>query len=202
MDGCARLLEIADRLLGPNGCPWDHKQDFLTLRKYLLEETYELLEALDLQDSDHIQEELGDVLYILVFIAKIAQMRQLFTFGDAVSVAAEKMIRRHPHVFGDTQANSIEEVAENWDKIKKQEKKGARSGSLPPGLPALALAQKIIQKEKKVEKIELKERVHSTEQEIAQELFEIVRKAEFLGIDAESVFRQFMLKKFNQVKKD
>ena len=116
------LVEIMERLRGPNGCPWDHKQSFDTLRAYLLEETYEVLDAIDRRDWPELSEELGDLLLQPVFIAQIASEAELFDIGDSIEAINSKLIRRHPHIFGDATAETAEDVKKRWDEIKTQEK--------------------------------------------------------------------------------
>ena len=140
------LLAIADRLLGPNGCPWDLKQTFFTLQPYLLEEAHELIEAIDQENPLKIAEELGDVLYVLIFAAKIGEKEGKFTMSDALQTVAEKLIRRHPHIFGEEKISSTEDVVRNWEEIKKKEGKANPISDIPATLPALARAQKVIHK--------------------------------------------------------
>ena len=146
MEEFDRLLEIANRLLGEGGCPWDRKQTFFTLQPYLLEETHELIEAIDLQDPSKIQEELGDVLYALIFIAKLGEIQDTFHLKQSIDQVTDKLIRRHPHIFADTQIESEEDVMNNWEEIKRQEGKKSPIDNIPPTLPSLARAQKIIHK--------------------------------------------------------
>jgi MazG family protein len=182
------LTDIADKLLSPEGCAWDREQTFFTLQPYLLEEMHELIEAIDLQQGDKIQEELGDVLYAVVFVAKLAEKKGWFTFESAVKGVCEKLIRRHPHVFGDLKTDSTEEILENWEKIKKQEGRKNPLEGIPPSLPALARAQKVVRKLKRVKKS--KEDPLLSEAEIGQRLWALVEEAEKAGVDAESALRR------------
>lgn len=116
------LVEVMQRLRGPDGCPWDHKQSFDTLKGYLLEETYEVLDAIDQRDWPELAEELGDLLLQPVFIAQIASEQGLFDIGDSLEAINSKLIRRHPHVFADASAETAEDVKKRWDEIKSQEK--------------------------------------------------------------------------------
>src|SRR5262245_61160019 len=117
------LLEIADTLLGPNGCPWDKAQTYDTLKPYILEEAHELLEAIDLGDPVKIKEELGDCFYALLFLAKLAEQNEIFNIRDVFQLMLEKLIRRHPHIFGGVKVESSEDVVRNWEEIKKKEGK-------------------------------------------------------------------------------
>lgn len=181
-----RLIEIADQLLSPEGCPWDREQTYFTLQPYLLEETHELIEAIDLQSPTKISEELGDVLYALIFISKIGEKEQTFTLSQAIQEVSNKLIRRHPHVFGDKKFSTTEELEKNWEEVKKQEGKKNPLEGIPPSLPSLARAQKVIQKIKKTPLI--KEKI--SDDEIGYRLWELVKEANEKGIDAESALRR------------
>lgn len=189
MDEFKKLNEIADQLLGPNGCPWDREQTFFTLQPYLLEETHELIEAIDTKDPKKVSEELGDVLYALIFIAKLGEKEASFTLAESIQKVSEKLVRRHPHVFGDKKISSTEDVVKNWDEVKKQEGKKSPIDNIPPTLPALARAQKIIHKLRKDPLIQEK-----LSDDIGQRLWDLVREADSLGVDAESVLRRTCLK--------
>lgn len=149
------LTDVMETLLGENGCPWDKEQTHQSLRKNLLEETYEVIEAIDCDDMTHLKEELGDVLLQVVFHAALAEREGAFNLHDVVEAITEKMIRRHPHIFADVQAENAEAVLANWEEIKKKEKAGqpeAKSimSQLPPVLPALMKAEKVQQKAHRV----------------------------------------------------
>jgi MazG family protein len=116
------LVEIMQRLRGPNGCPWDRKQSFDTLKTYLLEETYEVLEAIDKRDWPELAEELGDLLLQPVFLAQMASEDKLFDIADALEAINTKLVRRHPHIFGSARAETAEDVKKRWDEIKSEEK--------------------------------------------------------------------------------
>lgn len=130
-----RIVEIMARLRGDDGCPWDRKQDLQSLRPYVLEEAYEVAEAIDEKDMDHLCEELGDLLLQVVFQARIAQEDGYFDFLDVVDAISEKLIRRHPHIFADVKADTAEKVLRNWEYIKQQEKadKAAKRGAASDG---------------------------------------------------------------------
>jgi MazG family protein len=192
-----KLLEVADRLLGPGGCPWDREQTFFTLQPYLLEETHELMEAIDLNEPKKVVEELGDVLYALIFIAKLGERDGLFTLEEAVRIVTEKLIRRHPHVFGDQKISSTQDVVDNWEKVKKSEGKKSPIENIPPTLPALARAQKVITKLKRHQG--LKE--GALHEGVGQKLWDLVREAEAQNIDAESALRRTTLAYEEEYKK-
>ena len=148
------LKEIISTLRGPHGCPWDRKQTHASLKKYLIEETYEVLEAIDKEDDDAIAEELGDVLLQVMLHSQIGEDDGYFTIDDVIRHISEKMIRRHPHVFGDAVVRDEEELSKTWEKIKKEEKREDKEtsllDSLTEGLPATLLAEEV---QKKVAKV-------------------------------------------------
>lgn len=140
-----RLCEIIARLRGPDGCPWDRQQTMKTIRPYTLEETYELLEAIESDDNGAIQEELGDVLLQVVLDSQIAADEGRFKLTAVVSQIADKMIRRHPHVFGDGEADTTDDVRKHWHAMKQHEKPARQSQleGIPAALPELARAARI-----------------------------------------------------------
>jgi MazG family protein len=152
----SQLIAIMARLRAPGGCPWDLEQDHKTLKPYLIEEAYEVLEAIDEGDNDHLKEELGDLFLQVVFHAQIAQDGGRFTIEDVAKDISDKLVRRHPHVFGDLIVNNSDTVLKNWDEIKKIEKtnKGivhkSVLQSVSRALPALYEAGKISKKAAKL----------------------------------------------------
>ncbi len=139
------LVRIMDKLRDPGGCPWDREQTHASLRKYLVEEAAEVLEALDKEDMPHLSEEMGDLLLQIVFHSRIAREDGHFDIVDVVGGINDKMTRRHPHVFGDVVYGDADEVLRNWEVLKAAEKPNAPKhplGDLPPDLPALQRAQK------------------------------------------------------------
>ncbi|ABS20426.1 MULTISPECIES: nucleoside triphosphate pyrophosphohydrolase [Bacillus cereus group] len=147
------LREIIAELRGPNGCPWDKKQTHQSLKKYLIEEAYEVLEAIDEEDDDHLVEELGDVLLQVMLHAQIGEDEGWFSIDDIIQTLSEKMVRRHPHVFGEVDVKDEEDVLSNWEEIKKKEKGNVRESVLagiPKGLPQLMRAYEIQKKAGKV----------------------------------------------------
>ncbi|HXP84572.1 MAG TPA: nucleoside triphosphate pyrophosphohydrolase [Bryobacteraceae bacterium] len=148
--GFARLVEIMARLRGPGGCPWDREQNFDTIKPYLLEETYEVMDSIDQRDWDGLAEELGDLLLQSVFFAQMASEAGRFDIADSLHAINSKLVRRHPHVFGSGDAKTAEDVTRRWDEIKAEEKlasakpspKGLLAG-VPRNLPALVEARQI-----------------------------------------------------------
>ena len=145
------LLTMMARLRGEGGCPWDREQTRETLRPFLVEETYEVLDALDAGDPAHIREELGDLLFQVVFHAEIARERGEFSMADLLEALITKMTRRHPHVFGDRPVSSAAEALAQWEAIKGAEKHGASAlAGVPRALPALHRAQRVQHKAARV----------------------------------------------------
>lgn len=208
------LAAIMKRLRGPGGCPWDAEQTHESLTRYLLEETYEVIEAIDTQSPEHLKEELGDLLLQPVFHAAIAEESGTFTIEDVIGTLCDKLIRRHPHVFGDLQIADSAAQVENWEQIKKAEKTGERPSALsgvPPQLPALLKAQKITEKAARVgfdwEHVDqvmakVMEELHEFEEamcggdndrmeaELGDLLFAIVNLGRFLSINPEEALRK------------
>ncbi|MGC4378602.1 nucleoside triphosphate pyrophosphohydrolase [Fictibacillus sp. Mic-4] len=148
------LRGIIAELRGPNGCPWDKKQTHASLKKYLLEEAYEVLEAIDEEDDDHLVEELGDVLLQVLLHAQIGEDEGFFSIHDVIFSLTEKMIRRHPHVFGETSAKTADEVVQNWEAIKRQEKGNDQRKSILDGVPKASPAlYKALAYQKKAAKV-------------------------------------------------
>jgi tetrapyrrole methylase family protein / MazG family protein len=147
-----RLLEIMDKLRDPGGCPWDREQTLKTLTPYLLEEAHEVIEAIESGDSQHHKEELGDLLFQVIFQSRIAREEGKFDFAQVCDAISDKLTRRHPHVFGDVTVSGSGEVVKNWERIKADERreKGqpARSaiGGVPVSLPALVRGERLTEK--------------------------------------------------------
>lgn len=147
-----RLLEIMARLRAPDGCPWDREQDHRSLRYHAVEEVYELIDAIDAGDDHELEEELGDVLLQVVFHAQMAHERGAFDFNDVAQRLVDKLVHRHPHVFGDAEARTAAAVWEQWDRLKHAEKSAAKNprrsafDGIPKHLPALMRTQKLWKK--------------------------------------------------------
>ena len=203
------LVKVMSRLRSPDGCPWDIEQSHATLRRYIIEEVYEVLEAIDEQDPTHLCEELGDLLLQIVFHARMAEEAGDFSMQDVVDTVTEKLIRRHPHVFGDISVQDAAEVIVNWDAIKRREKKQKPKSALdgvPQGLPALLRANKLQMKAAKVgfdwddiapvwdkvaeELAELRQaaavgKPSEIEDELGDVVFAVVNLGRFLGVETE-----------------
>ncbi|VHO02435.1 MazG nucleotide pyrophosphohydrolase domain-containing protein [Candidatus Rhabdochlamydia sp. T3358] len=183
------LIETIDKII--NNCEWSCRQNLKSLQPYLLEEVHEVIEAIDLDLDEPIREELGDMLYTLLFCAKIAEKDKRFGLTSILSNINEKLIRRHPHVFNNLKVHSIEEIAENWQKIKKTESKGVLSG-ISENLPSLARAQKILHRLKANGFPRLKSELLplDTEEQIANSLIDVLMTADSKGIDVEGALRR------------
>jgi len=147
-DALARLVDLMAKLRAPGGCPWDREQTHATLRPYLLEEAYEVLDAIERGDPDALRDELGDLLLQVVFHAELAREAGTFTVGDVATAIADKLVRRHPHVFADVTVRDAGDVMRNWHQIKAAERAASPEPSgvlagVPRALPALAHAQKV-----------------------------------------------------------
>ena len=192
------LLEVAEKLFSPDGCPWDREQTFQSLQSYVLEEVHEVIEAVDGDCNEEIVEELGDLLNTIIFYGKIAERAGRFTISDIIDAITEKLVRRHPHVFGENKIEHSDEVIKQWEKIKKEEKKQEQRKSvldgLPPTLPTLIKAQKILKRilrsHSSLLKPEEKKLEPYSEQQIGEELIRLVMRAEEGGIDIESALRR------------
>jgi len=150
VEAFARLVDIMARLRGPGGCPWDLEQTPESLRPYLLEEAYEVLDAIDRGEPTALRDELGDLLLQVVFQSQLAAEAGRFTVADVATAIADKLVRRHPHVFGDVQVRDARDVMRNWTRIKAEERRAAGTDGLfagvPAALPALARAQELGEK--------------------------------------------------------
>lgn len=149
------FINIMNTLLGENGCPWDKEQTHESLKKYLIEECYEAVEAIDNRDMDNLCEELGDVLLQIVFHSVLAEKEGYFNTADVINGVSQKMINRHPHVFGNATADNSEAVLKNWDAIKQEEKQYKSQADIinkiPKALPTLIRAEKVLKKIQKSE---------------------------------------------------
>ncbi|PKN53098.1 MAG: nucleoside triphosphate pyrophosphohydrolase [Deltaproteobacteria bacterium HGW-Deltaproteobacteria-13] len=206
------LTQLIKKLRAPDGCPWDQQQKKEDIGKYILEEAYEVIDSLDKENPQALKEELGDLLFQILFLAEISDESDLFSLGDVMDGINEKMIRRHPHVFGDKKVNSVQEVKDNWQQIKQKERENKKAekslfASIPRSFPALKRAQKItsiastygfdwkdtkgILEKLKEELQEFDEAVKNNnnnkiEEELGDILFTIVNVSRFLSIDAET----------------
>jgi len=193
------LVQVMERLLGPGGCPWDREQDHRSLRPYVVEEAYEVVAAIDEGDPDKLKEELGDLLLQVVFHAALAARENLFDLGEVVDGIVAKLVRRHPHVFGERQAPSASAVLRQWEDIKREEAaSGERGGKvrLEAHLPALMQAQKLLERAARTGRPvrSVIERAAAGlgpgEGDLACRLLSLLEEARSKGLDAELVLRQ------------
>ena len=191
-----QLLSVMARLRSPGGCPWDREQDHQSLRWHAVEEVYELLDAIEAGDDHEMAEELGDLLLQVVFHCQLGKERRAFDFEKVARLITEKLIRRHPHVFGDLKVKDVDQVWVNWEKIKRAEKHGsrhARSSALdgiPKHLPALLRAEKLGKKARRA-RIALPPppKLKLTRARLAKELFDLAAYALSRGWSAEELLR-------------
>ncbi len=212
-----RLVELMQRLLAPDGCPWDRKQTLPTLRKYVLEEACEVIDAIESGDRKELRDELGDLLLQIVFQAELGRAEKAFGPDDVIAAICDKLVRRHPHVFADVSVEDADEVLRNWEAIKAQERAAANQADksmlsgVPRSLPALVRAQRIGEKVSRVgfdwpnatgsrakvaeELRELDEAIDKGDQdaieaEFGDVVFALVNLARHLHIDAEGGLRR------------
>jgi MazG family protein len=210
LDGLAEIVAVMDRLRGEGGCPWDRAQDERSLRPFLLEETHELLEALDEGDRRKVEEELGDVLFQVVFHARLGQERGDYDLGSVAHAIATKLVRRHPHVFGDEKVEGVQGVLASWEQHKKKEGRKSALDGVPRAMPALLRAQRLQEKAARTgfdwpdaagplakleeELGEIKEAIAKKDKaavadEIGDLLFSVVNVARRLDLNAEDALR-------------
>ena len=190
------LLAVMARLRSPTGCPWDREQDHQTLRFHAVEEVYELLDAIEAGDDHEMAEELGDLLLQVVFHCQLAGERGAFDFEQVARTITEKLIRRHPHVFGDVKVKNVDQVWANWEQIKRAEKQGTKHerpsalDGIPKHLPALLRAEKLVKKARKARLLaESKTARKISKTELAQQLFGLAEAAQARGWSAEELLR-------------
>ncbi len=223
-DSFLRLVKIMDELR--EQCPWDRKQTIHTLRQLTIEETYELTDAISEENWKHIKEELGDLLLHIVFYSKIGAEQKQFTIPEMINGICDKLIARHPHIYGDVKVDDEEDVKRNWEKLKMKEGKTSVLSGVPKGLPSMVKAIRIQEKAKQVgfewenkeqvfEKIEeeiseLKEVVQTNEidkieEELGDVFFSLVNYARFLQIDADNALErtnQKFISRFTQMEQE
>lgn len=210
-----RLVELMQRLLAPDGCPWDREQSFSTLRRYVLEEACEVIDAIDGGDRKELSAELGDLLLQVVFQAELARTEGAFGPDDVISGICDKLVRRHPHVFADVRVEGAGEVLQNWERIKAQERAGKEDrgvlGGVARSLPALTRAQRVGEKVSRVgfdwpdargSRAKVNEEIEELDQAIAagdkdrmeaelgDVLFALVNLARHMEVDAEGALRR------------
>src|SRR5512142_3371112 len=213
------LVELMAKLRGPEGCPWDRKQTTASLKPFLIEECYEVIDALDEADPVNVKEELGDLLFQIIFHARIAEEKGHFTIHDVIAANIEKMVRRHPHVFGDARLETDKEVLANWEELKKKEKGYEKRTSVlegvPRHLPSLLRAHSLQERAARVgfdwsridealpkldeEMAEFKESLEKEdpagiEEELGDIFFMLVNISRFLGVNPEDALSKTISK--------
>ena len=218
-DNLKKLVDLMATLRGPAGCPWDRKQTADSLKPFLIEECYEVIDALNEGDPDKVKEELGDLLFQIIFHARIAEERGVFTIGDVITTIVEKMTRRHPHVFGEDKLATDKEVLAHWEEIKKKEKGYEQRKSIlegvPQSMPSLIRAHRLQERAARVgfdwnridealpkldeEIAEFKESLKTEEaskieEELGDIFFMLVNISRFLDVDPEEALRKTISK--------
>lgn len=207
------LVNIVKKLRAPDGCPWDREQTLFSLKDQLIEETFEMVDAVENKDIENIKEELGDILLHVVMHSAIAEEENFFTLSDVMKTISEKLVRRHPHVFGDIGKISVNEVLLNWEEIKKKEKTNRQNhlDGIPKSLPAIQKAYKLQERAKKVgfdwenaeacmkkfdeEVREFKNAVANgsykdIEEELGDVMFSVINLSRFLNVNTETALRK------------
>jgi uncharacterized protein YabN with tetrapyrrole methylase and pyrophosphatase domain len=202
------LLKVMAKLRSPKGCPWDREQDHKSLRWHAVEEVYELMDAIEAADDHEMAEELGDLLLQVVFHCQMAEERGAFNFEKVTRHLVDKLIRRHPHVFGDSKAKTVDAVWAQWEQIKKAEKKGTKHerpsalDGIPKHLPALMRTEKLLKKARKAGLLEGKSKAAKlSKAEVGRRLFELTQYAQQQKWSAESLLRAEMQKEERKLRK-
>ena len=189
------------KLRSPKGCPWDREQDHRSLRWHSVEEVYELMDAIEAEDDHEMAEELGDLLLQVVFHCQLANERKAFDFEKVARIIVDKLIRRHPHVFGDANAKTVDAVWAQWEQIKKAEKHGTRHerasalDGIPKHLPALLRAEKLVKKAGKAGFLPKKAKATASRAEVGKKLFELAKYSQQRGWSAEDLLRRELQKR-------
>lgn len=195
------LLRVMAILRSPEGCPWDREQDHMTLRFHAVEEVYELMDAIEAADDHEMTEELGDLLLQVVFHCQLARERGAFDFEKVAREMTEKLLRRHPHVFGESDAKTVDAVWAQWDKIKHAEKQGTHRertsvfDGIPKHLPALLRAEKVIKKARKAKLIRSGKTKALSPNKVAEELLRLAEYAQSQGWSAEELLLSALKKR-------
>ena len=201
------VLRVMARLRAPKGgCPWDLEQDHMTLRYHAVEEVYELMDAIEAGDDHEMVEELGDLLLQVVFHAQLGRERGAFDFDQVCTRLVDKLVRRHPHVFGTLDVKEVDAVLSNWEKIKRAEKVGTKHerpsvfDGIPKHLPALLKAEKLVKKARKA-KLMAPKAAKSSRARIALELFALAEQAQSHGWSAEELLSGEIKKRERELRK-
>lgn len=212
-DALNQLLEVMKTLRSPEGCPWDAQQTPTTLAPYILEEAAEVVDAIESGNPKAVMDEAGDLLLQVVFLAQIYSERKEFDFADIAAAIAEKLIRRHPHVFAEAASNlTTKELNQQWERIKQEERSADPVeahcfGEIPVNLPALQKARKLLDRAEKAGLLEEVEKhagapknANIEADPLGQELFALVCRARRSGLDAEQILRQYLQKLLDETR--
>jgi len=205
--GIEQLVWLMAKLRAPEGCPWDREQDHMTLRLHAIEEVYELVDSIEAGDDHEMVEELGDLLLQVVFHAQLGKERSVFDFDQVCRTLVEKLLRRHPHVFGDLKADGVDEVLANWETIKRAEKQGTKHerpsalDGIPKHLPALLRAEKLVKKARKAGLLPKPSKTKLNKADLAKQLFELAAAAQSAGVSAEALLRAETKRRENRLRK-
>jgi tetrapyrrole methylase family protein / MazG family protein len=201
------LLKVMAKLRSPKGCPWDREQTHLSLRRHAIEEVYELIDAIEARDDHEMAEELGDLLLQVVFHAQMAQERGAFDFENVARQQVNKLIRRHPHVFGKVKVKNVDEVWANWERIKcaeksgtKHERKSALDG-IPRYLPALLRTEKLVKKARKSNLLKKNSGEEISRTNLGKKLFALAEFAQSRGWSAEELLSDEIKKREREFRK-
>ena len=197
-----QLLEVMADLRSPEGCPWDREQDHMSLRFHAVEEVYELIDSIEANDEKEMVEELGDLLLQVVFHCQLAAERNAFDFNQVAQGVVDKLVHRHPHVFGESDVKTVDAVWTQWEALKKEEKEGTTHeresvlDGIPRHLPSLQYAEKLIKKARRHELMVAsddpanEDHTGSGEHTIGRRLFDLTREAQVAGLSAEALLRE------------
>lgn len=204
-----QLLEVMATLRSPDGCPWDREQDHMSLRFHAVEEVYELIDSIEANDEKEMVEELGDLLLQVVFHCQLGNERNAFNFEQVAQGIVDKLVHRHPHVFGESDAKTVDAVWTQWEKLKKEEKAGTEHeresvlDGIPRHLPALQYAEKLVKKARKHDLIDdntIPTLDETSKESFGKQLFELTQAAQKMGLSAEALLREEIQRRENNLR--
>jgi XTP/dITP diphosphohydrolase len=204
-----QLLEVMAALRSPDGCPWDREQDHMSLRFHAVEEVYELIDSIEANDEKEMVEELGDLLLQVVFHCQLGNERNAFNFEQVAQGIVDKLVHRHPHVFGESDAKTVDAVWTQWEKLKKEEKAGTEHeresvlDGIPRHLPALQYAEKLVKKARKHDLIDdntIPTLDETSQESVGKQLFELTQAAQKMGLSAEALLRKEIQRREKQLR--
>ncbi|WP_049641991.1 nucleoside triphosphate pyrophosphohydrolase [Candidatus Rhodobacter oscarellae] len=196
-----QLLEVMAALRSPEGCPWDREQDHQSLRFHAVEEVYELIDAIEANDESEMIEELGDLLLQVIFHCQLGSERKAFDFDSVAQRIVDKLVHRHPHVFGDSDAKTVDAVWTQWEQLKKAEKAGTAHeresvlDGIPRHLPALQYVEKLVKKARKGQLLPEPDSAEEPPSDLGAQLFDLAQQAQAAGLSAEAQLREEIKKR-------